>query len=147
MDRTDDRVWLVAGNSVLVEAARRMQAMSDDTLFFVRLGGDEFGVIIDAALDDEKAWAVGARICETLQTRFIQADIVVELSGSLGLAAFPQAGATAQLLFERADYALYHAKQHHRGRPVIFSIEHETEIRQFPNLERCLRIPTKPATN
>jgi hypothetical protein len=30
---------------------------------------------------------------------------------------------------------------------VIFSIEHETEIRQFPNLERCLRIPTKPATN
>ena len=57
----------------------------------------------------------------------------------MGLAAFPQAGSTAELLFERADYALHHAKLHQRGCPVIFSIEHETEIRQFAKLEWCLR--------
>jgi diguanylate cyclase (GGDEF)-like protein len=127
-----------AGNSVLVEAARRMQEMSDDALFFARLGGDEFGVIIDAALDDDEAKALGVRICKALQVPFTNMNIVVDLSGSLGLAAFPQAGSTAELLFERADYALYNAKQHHRGCPVIFSIEHETEIRQFAKLEWCL---------
>jgi diguanylate cyclase (GGDEF)-like protein len=129
----------VAGNNVLVEAARRMLEMSDDALFFARLGGDEFGVIIDAALDDDETKALGVRICKALQVPFTNMNIVVDLSGSLGLAAFPQAGSTAELLFERADYALYHAKQHQRGCPVIFSIEHETEIRQFANLEWCLR--------
>ncbi|HJZ21910.1 MAG TPA: EAL domain-containing protein, partial [Bradyrhizobium sp.] len=129
----------VAGNNVLVEAARRMREMSDDALFFARLGGDEFGVIIDAALDDDETKALGVRICKALQVPFTNMNIVVDLSGSLGLAAFPQAGSTAELLFERADYALYHAKQHQRGWPVIFSIEHETEIRQFAKLEWCLR--------
>jgi diguanylate cyclase (GGDEF)-like protein len=129
----------VAGNNVLVEAARRMQEMSDDALFFARLGGDEFGVIIDAALDDDETKALGLRICKALQVPFTNMNIVVDLSASLGLAAFPQAGSTAELLFERADYALYHAKQHQRGCPAIFSIEHETEIRQFANLEWCLR--------
>jgi diguanylate cyclase (GGDEF)-like protein len=128
----------VAGNNVLVEAARRMQEMSDDALFFARLGGDEFGVVIDAALDDDETKALGVRICKALQVPFTNMNIVVDLSGSLGLAAFPQAGSTPELLFERADYALYHAKQHQRGCPVIFSIEHETEIRQFAKLEWCL---------
>ncbi|HEY6733488.1 MAG TPA: diguanylate cyclase, partial [Roseiarcus sp.] len=81
----------VAGDSVLVEAARRMQEMSDDALFFARLGGDEFGVIIDAALDDVETKALGVRICKALQVPFTNMNIVVDLSGSLGLAAFPQA--------------------------------------------------------
>jgi diguanylate cyclase (GGDEF)-like protein len=128
-----------AGDRVLVEASRRMREISDDTISFSRLGGDEFGVIVDADLDDTEIRALGARVCEALEVPFVLPDGIVEVSGSVGFAVFPQAGATAELLYERADYSLYYAKQHHRGRPVIFSIEHETEIRQFANLERCLR--------
>jgi diguanylate cyclase (GGDEF)-like protein len=129
-----------AGDRVLVEASRRMREISDDdTISFSRLGGDEFGVIVDADLDDREIQALGARICEALEIPFVLSDGVVEVSGSVGFAVFPQAGTTAELLYERADYSLYYAKQHHRGRPVIFSIEHEIEIRQFAHLERCLR--------
>ncbi len=129
-----------AGDHVLVEASRRMAEMSGDTVLFARLGGDEFGVIIDAALDDTEIQALGVRVCDALKIPFTLPDGIVAVSGSAGFAVFPRAGSTAELLYERADYSLYYAKQHHRGRPVIFSIEHETEIRKFANLERCLRL-------
>ena len=128
-----------AGDRVLVEAARRMRDVCHDKVSLSRLGGDEFGVIVDDDLDDAEIHALGVRICDVLQAPFVLPDGVVEVSGSVGFAAFPEAGSTSELLYERADYSLYYAKHHHRGRPVIFSIEHETEIRKFAKLERCLR--------
>jgi len=41
-------------------------------------------------------------------------------------------------LYESADYALYRAKEHHRGHAVIFSRDHASEIREQANLERSL---------
>jgi len=127
------------GDSVLVEAGRRLRAMCDQTTLVARLGGDEFGIIIDEDASDADIHALGVRICEVLLAPFVFPEVTVEISSSVGFAAFPQAGSTADLLFERARYALSHAKQHSRGRATIFSIEHETEIRHFANLEDCLR--------
>jgi diguanylate cyclase (GGDEF)-like protein len=129
----------LAGDKLLIEAGRRMQEALGGAAFLARLGGDEFGVIVDAAMEECAIQALGAQICKRLEAPFALAGVVAEISGSVGFAAFPQAGATAELLFERADYALYHAKHRRRGRPVIFSIEHETEIRELARLERCLR--------
>jgi diguanylate cyclase (GGDEF)-like protein len=127
------------GDRIIVEAGRRVRDICDDTIFFSRLGGDVFGLIVEADLDEDAKEALGARICQALDATFIFPGIAVDLSGSIGFAAFPRAATSPEQLFERAGYALYHAKQHRRGRPVIFSIEHETEIRQIANLERCLR--------
>jgi diguanylate cyclase (GGDEF)-like protein len=128
-----------AGDRVLIEAGRRMRNICGDTISFSRLGGDEFGVIVDDEMDDTEIQALGVRICKVLEVPFVLPDGIVEVSGSVGFAVYPQAASTAELLYERADYSLYYAKQHHRGRPVIFSIEHETEIRRCVKLERCLR--------
>jgi diguanylate cyclase (GGDEF)-like protein len=127
-----------AGDKVLVEAAKRLQRVSDETTLLARLGGDEFGIIVDRDMSDADLQAVGARLCKALQAPFAS-PAVVEISASVGFAAFPNAGSTADLLFERADYALYHAKRHQRGRSLVFSIEHETEIRRLATLEHCLR--------
>jgi diguanylate cyclase (GGDEF)-like protein len=128
-----------AGDRVLVEAGRRMEEIADERVMFARLGGDEFGVIVDADIDEAAIQALGARICQTLGGPFALPDGHAAISGSVGFAVYPRAGSTAEFLYERADYALYHAKQHWRGRSVIFSIEHETEIRRLASLERCLR--------
>jgi len=55
------------------------------------------------------------------------------------LASFPDAGETGAQLFERADYALYFAKDSRRGAAVIFSSEHETQIRRINEVEQALR--------
>lgn len=127
------------GDRVLQEAGMRLLAISDGSQFIARLGGDEFGIIVDADLDAEAAIAVGARVCSAFDAPFAVAGIVAKIGGSVGFALAPDAGMTAELLYERADYALYHAKAKHRGRPVIFSREHEVEIRKLSTIEHTLR--------
>jgi diguanylate cyclase (GGDEF)-like protein len=128
-----------AGDKVLIEAGQRMRSVCDETILLSRLGGDEFGVIIEADLDDAAIRQLGERICEVLEAPFIVQGVVAEVSGSIGFAASPEAGSDVGRLFECVDHALYYAKQHRRGRPVIFSAEHETEIRKIVTLEQCLR--------
>ncbi len=127
------------GDRVLQSAGQRLLAVSDDTQFIARLGGDEFGIIVDAGLDPEAVLAVGARVCSAFDAPFSVAGIVAQIGGSVGFALAPDAGTTAELLYERADYALYHAKARYRGRPVIFSGEHEVEIRRLSTIEHTLR--------
>lgn len=126
------------GDSVLKEVSRRLRGLCGPTTLLARLGGDEFGIIVDEDTCDADIHALGVRICYAVQTPFGLPGVVVEISGSIGFATFPQGGSDAAELFERARYALSHAKQHSRGRPTIFSSEHETEIRYLANLELCL---------
>ena len=127
------------GDRVLEEAGQRLLQLSDDTRFIARLGGDEFGIIIDANLDSEAVVAVGSTVCSIFDAPFAVAGIVAKIGGSMGFALAPDAGTAAELLYERADYALYHAKAKYRGRPVIFSREHEVEIRRLSTIEHTLR--------
>ena len=127
------------GDRVLMETGQRLLAFSDDTQFIARLGGDEFGIIVDADLDPEAVLAVGAKVCSAFDAPFSVAGIVAKIGGSVGFALAPDAGTTAELLYERADYALYHAKARYRGQPVIFSREHEVEIRRLSTIEHTLR--------
>ena len=127
------------GDRVLKETGQRLLELSDDTQFIARLGGDEFGIIVNTCLDADAVIAVGARICSVFDAPFAVAGIVAKIGGSVGFALAPDAGTTAELLYERADYALYHAKALHRGQPVIFSREHEVEIRKLSTIEHTLR--------
>jgi diguanylate cyclase (GGDEF)-like protein len=129
----------VTGDRLLVESGRRMQSLCGDAVFLARLGGDEFGVIVEADMGEGEIAAFGSGLCAALEAPFALPGIIAQVSGSVGFATFPEAGVVAEQLFERADYALYHAKQNLRGRAVIFSAEHEIEIRQFSRLEQCLR--------
>ncbi len=129
----------VTGDQVLVETGRRLRDIADDSILLARLGGDEFGLLVDAGLSEAQVEALGERVCAALRAPFLLSDVTVQIAGSIGFATFPEAGTSAESLFERADYALYHAKQHVRGRPVIFSREHEFQIRQFASVEKCLR--------
>jgi len=129
----------VTGDQVLIETGRRLRDVSDEAILLARLGGDEFGVLIDRDLPEAQINAYGERVCAALRAPFQLADVTAQIAGSIGFATYPEAGTSVESLFERADYALYHAKQRARGRPVIFSREHEIQIRQFASVEKCLR--------
>jgi diguanylate cyclase (GGDEF)-like protein len=129
----------VIGDQVLVETGRRLKDIFDESVSLARLGGDEFGVLIDGDFSEEQINVYGKHICVALQAPFLLPSATAQIGCSVGFATYPGAGTTAELLFERADYALYHVKQHARGRSVIFSQEHEIQIRQCALVENCLR--------
>jgi diguanylate cyclase (GGDEF)-like protein len=127
------------GDRVLKEAGRRLRQRCGASVTVARLGGDEFGLIVDGDLTDAEIRALGRSLCEALAAPYVMSDVTAQISGSVGFATFPEAGRSSEHLFERADYALYYAKQNLRGSTVIFSSEHETELREFGLIEQGLR--------
>ncbi len=128
-----------SGDLVLQEVGTRLLSLGETGVTFARLGGDEFGVVVQHRLSNEALVALGQRICDALSQSYLVADNVADLSGTIGWAAFPEAGATVAQVFERADAALYVGKENRRGRPVIFSAEHETRMRRLSLVTQELR--------
>ena len=126
------------GDAVLHEVGRRLASLSNASVSFARLGGDEFGFILNDVPEPGIA-AFADSICRLLRAPYATDKATAELSASIGLAVFPEAGHSAEQLFERADYALYYAKQNGRGTPVFFSQQHRSEIRDAARLEQALR--------
>ncbi len=125
------------GDRLLQVIGDRLREASGPDAVIARLGGDEFGLIIEGTL--EAAEAMGTWLCELVQQPVPLGDLVVSVGCSGGLAAWPEAGTRAHDLFDRADFALYHAKKARRGGIVRFSAELERIIRSEQALEAALQ--------
>jgi len=128
-----------AGDRLLTQVGERLKRMTAENMFVARLGGDEFGAIFIDCPSDEVIVQFGAEVKTQLQNPCVVGDRLATISCSIGVAIYPRAGDTAELLFERADYALFHGKQHCRGELIVFSDEHETVIRQSGIIEQAFR--------
>ncbi|MFT4089874.1 MAG: EAL domain-containing protein [Asticcacaulis sp.] len=130
-----------AGDMLLVEVGQRLRKMCDERGLVARLGGDEFVAILDTQSTGESLLGFGNRLCEELRETYRLVDgIQARISASVGfLPASPEKGYTASQLLERADYALYYAKQNLRGAPVIFTSRHEAEMRDLSLIDQTLR--------
>ena len=100
-----------AGDALLIEAALRLQAAVRKSDCVARLGGDEFAVLVSqnpAATDIEN-------ICHRIIEGFVMPVPIngaeVRSSASIGVAVFPDHGATLDNLYKAADLALYEAKR------------------------------------
>jgi diguanylate cyclase (GGDEF)-like protein len=110
----NDRIGHLAGDAVLAEAAERVRSVVRSADISCRVGGDEFAVILpESTLDDADQLyrriqdAVGANAIGRAGKLYLSAG-VAELR--------PEDDAVA--LFERADDALYRAKNAGKGRVV-----------------------------
>ncbi len=128
-----------AGDRLLAEVGARLAGIAGPRVSVARLGGDEFGAILAGDPSEADVKAFGMRLLALLGAPYLRSEIMVEVAVSAGLVAYPSGGDTAQLLFERAEYALYHAKQTRGEGPVIFSQEHESLIREAARMEQALR--------
>lgn len=124
------------GDQLLTEVGIRLQSISSDTVLVGRLGGDEFGLLIDG--DDTAAKVIGDHVITLLHRPFQIDGHHLSIGCSIGFAAFPYAGATASSIFDRADYALYEVKSDRRGAYAFFTPDLETRLRSEAELEAAL---------
>jgi diguanylate cyclase (GGDEF)-like protein len=110
----NDKIGHLAGDSVLAEAAGRMRSVVRSADIACRVGGDEFAVVLpESSLDD--ADQLYRRIQNAVSARPIGQVGKVFLSA--GVAELrPEDDAIT--FFERADHALYRAKDAGKGRVV-----------------------------
>lgn len=106
-----------AGDAVLRESARRMQAAVRQYDAIGRYGGEEFLILFPGA--DEKSTASQAeRLRAQLANEpMLLTETSITLTASFGVtAAVPNDGSTPETLIRRADEALYRAKKLGRNR-------------------------------
>ncbi len=104
------------GDRLLQMVARRLRAGLREADTLARIGGDEFVVLLprcDSLLD---ASTVAENILYQLNQPFEEGELVLQISGSLGIALFPDDGMDAEALLRAADLAMYDAKSHGRNR-------------------------------
>ncbi|WP_156402405.1 EAL domain-containing protein [Caulobacter sp. Root1472] len=130
----------LAGDALLVEAARRLQDSLTAPSFAARLGGDEFIVVQVAAGDQPAAAAeLAGRLLEALSAPAVHEGRELAMGASLGVSLFPHDGRTAEALLANADMALYRAKEGGRGAYRFFKREMDETIRERRTLARELR--------
>jgi diguanylate cyclase (GGDEF)-like protein len=126
------------GDRLLVNVSKRLAASLKASRAF-RLGGDEFAIVSPIIPDDTQLVANANAISEQLRAPYHMPEGTVHVSASMGIAVFPNLASTLEQLFDRADYALYHAKKTRRGDAVLFDAEHEKQINIEARIEHLLK--------
>ncbi|NRQ33513.1 EAL domain-containing protein [Nonomuraea sp. NN258] len=80
-----------------------------------RLGGDEFAVLLPSIRDTHAAREVAARLRAALTEPVRLEGMTFDLDGSIGIALYPDHAPDFELLLQRADVAMYLAKEGRTG--------------------------------
>lgn len=115
----NDRCGHAAGDDLLRLIAKRLRAPYLETSFAARLGGDEFVMVIT----DPEALAdlpnLLRRMLADLRHTVTRAGLAIRVSATIGAAWLSDGADTRSTLLERADEALYDAKERQRGAAMI----------------------------
>lgn len=111
----NDRCGHAVGDLLLQAVAGRLQTCVRSGDSVARFGGDEFGIVLGAAVDPETVARLCDEILMALALPFAIDGRRIRVGASIGVAVFPQHGADAEALFLAADRALYRVKREGRG--------------------------------
>jgi diguanylate cyclase (GGDEF)-like protein len=110
----NDTLGHASGDELLKSLAGRLEEMRAPSQTIARLGGDEFGVLVPRAAEDETL-AVAHRTREVIEQPVTLRGIPVTVEASIGIARAPENGDDVETLIQRADIAMYNAKERRAG--------------------------------
>jgi diguanylate cyclase (GGDEF)-like protein len=110
----NDTLGHPVGDRLLQEVAERLRAKLRESDTVARLGGDEFAVLLPTVTQPHAAMAA-RMLLQTLRAPIIVEGHSLEVGASIGIALFPEHGRDAHVLLQRADIAMYAAKQANSG--------------------------------
>ena len=111
----NDTLGHPAGDALLQAAALRLTSVLRPVDRVVRLGGDEFTVLLDSVASQEEVAQVAARINQEFRAPFDILGCQNVVGASIGISLFPRDGNDAETLLKNADMAMYSAKAEGRG--------------------------------
>ena len=102
------------GDLILQQTATRLLNIFRKTDTVARLGGDEFSVLLPET-NLQQAESLTHKVLEDFKRPFIVDGHTLNVDISIGLAEFPTHGDDVNILLQRADVAMYVAKQNKIG--------------------------------
>ncbi|MGD0281457.1 MAG: EAL domain-containing protein [Dissulfurispiraceae bacterium] len=98
------------GDTILKKVGPLLKDSVQESVTVVRMGGDEFALLIPETGGVRQAIEVTQKISKALESPFIIEGNPVQIEASFGIVLFPDHGEDADTLIKLADVALYKAK-------------------------------------
>jgi len=103
------------GDLLLKQIALRLSGVIRKSDTLARIGGDEFGFLLPKPGSREKLETIAKKIKSSLAPPFALENLSLDVQASIGAVLFPDHGKDVDTLMQRADVAMYVAKQDNIG--------------------------------
>jgi diguanylate cyclase (GGDEF)-like protein len=135
----NDSLGHAIGDQLLVKVSKRIlqQVRTEDTV--ARAGGDEFTIIL-LDTDSNGAAHVAQKILETVASPYHIDQHTLHVTVSIGISVYPENGDSVKLLKQKADNAMYRAKESERNMYQFFTEEMHDQMLQRMHLESQLHM-------
>ncbi len=134
----NDSLGHAAGDHLLAELGNRLRREVREGDFVCRLGGDEFGVVLDSVANQWQATELGDRVMQAILKPFVLEGREVSVGSSAGI-AFALKETSAEELLRNAETALHEAKASGKGTLRLFRAYMSDRVQQRLSLEQALK--------
>ncbi len=128
-----------AGDKLLRQVAERLKECIRSNDILVRMGGDEFLIILNGVEGRDAAERIATRVLELLKNPFALDAREVRIGASIGLSLYPDDGADFEALQRSADIAMYRAKNRGGNQFQFYSPEMNAMLLERLEIENELR--------
>jgi diguanylate cyclase (GGDEF)-like protein/PAS domain S-box-containing protein len=137
--KINDSLGHEIGDKLLQSVAERLKTCMRRSDTIGRLGGDEFVVLLSQVEHAEDAAISAQKALRALTAPHTIDDKSLDLNVSIGVSTYPGDGQDAESLLNRADNAMYEAKQRGRNSYQFFRHEMHARLADRQSLEADLR--------
>ena len=127
------------GDHLLLEVSKRLKNCVRKSDTVARIGGDEFGVILDDLRDVKFVAVVARKFLQALSKPIIIQEYELYATSSIGISLYPDDGEDEDVLFRCADTALYRAKDAGKNNYQYYTPDMNTRAFEFLLMESGLR--------
>lgn len=126
-------------NQVLQRVANRIKRNLPESSFLARESKDTFVILIPKDSSKDRIFEWAEKIVKAIEQKMSIEGYEIYVTASMGISFYPDNGTEKMLLLERAQSALYHAKQLGKNNYQIYSFDWDIETHKKYMLEKDLR--------
>ena len=128
-----------AGDTLLLQLAKRLTGSLRESDVLCRLGGDEFALVVEEISGESHLVAIAEKLVAAARRPFALGEREIRVGVSIGIAVFPVDGNEPQLLIRHAETAVGKAKQAGKNTYCFFEPDMLEKDRQTVNVATELR--------
>ncbi|MBZ8179220.1 two-component system response regulator [Oscillatoria salina] len=139
----NDRFGHLQGDELLKKVAKRLQTSLDSSANIVRLGGDEFLILLAGKWQLDRLNKIANHLLSQLRNPFYMTNYQVFLDASIGIVPSITSYLQPTAVLRDADIAMYQAKARGRGNYVFLTAKMQTKaiarIQLEADLQRAIK--------
>ncbi len=123
------------GDQLLQRIAQRLKFVCSADTLLCRFGGDEFVIVTALSGDKEAVLAFARQVLDEIERPLLIASNELRISGTIGVACYPEDGTDSVTLIRNADTAMYRAKRQGQEKIAAYHTDYSREATHFINIE------------